>query len=125
MMADQWVEHRYVTDDRDREERPELIVAWGPNGDFYIGSNSEEGGYNTRLVRICNSGGCSTRNPKLRDAVRAVFMALGGWGAEQVTLSEPAEAVKAAVACLMEHHEYALAARLREVAAEVLGGRSG
>jgi hypothetical protein len=32
-MSDDYIEHRYLTDDRDRERRAELVVAWAPNGE--------------------------------------------------------------------------------------------
>lgn len=75
----EYVEHRYLTDDRDQERRHELVIFWAPNGDFYIGS-VPEGEFMVRQgVRICTSGGASSRNPKLVKAVRDLFEALGGF----------------------------------------------
>lgn len=71
-------EHRYLTDDRDTRERHELVIRHAPNGDFYIGS-VPEGQPMTTGVRICTSGGASSRNPRLAKAVFEIFQALGGW----------------------------------------------
>jgi hypothetical protein len=74
------MEHRYLTDDRDLnpEDRYELVVKHAPNGDFYIGS-VREGQPLTTGVRICTSGGASTQNPRLAQAVFEIFQSLGGW----------------------------------------------
>jgi hypothetical protein len=78
-MSDDYIEHRYLTDDRDRERRAELVVAWAPNGDYYVGSAPEGEGMIGRSVRICTSGGAASRNPRLVRAVQELFQALGGW----------------------------------------------
>jgi hypothetical protein len=80
-MSDEYRQHTYTTDDRDftGNDLTQLIVAWSPNGDFYIGSQIKNKG-SRQLVRICNSGGAASRNPRLRQAVQDLFQALGGWG---------------------------------------------
>jgi hypothetical protein len=78
-MSDEYIEHRYLTDDRDGRNRHELVIFWAPNGDYYIGS-CPEGEFLVRQgVRICTSGGAASRNPKLVKAVQDLFQALGGW----------------------------------------------
>lgn len=79
-MANDYFEHRYLTDDRDLDDRAELVVFFAPNGDYYIGSCKEGERMCRNAVRIRTSGGAAARNPKLVKAVQEVFQALGGWG---------------------------------------------
>ena len=79
-MADSYIEHRYLTDDRDVRDRKELIIGWSANGDYYISIAPEGQATAGKAVRICTSGGASSRNPKLVRAVSDMFQALGGWG---------------------------------------------
>lgn len=77
--------HRYLTDDRHTVSRPhELVVMWAPNGDYYIGSAPEGQHMMWQGVRICTSGGASSRNPPLMKAVAAIFQALGGWTEDEL-----------------------------------------
>lgn len=73
--------HRWPGDDRDREKNPELVLTFAPNGDFYISvaADSEECPFTA--VRICMSGGTARANPKLAQAVRDMWEALGGFEA--------------------------------------------
>jgi hypothetical protein len=80
-----YAERHYLTDDRDQNNRFELVVMHAPNGDYYIGS-VPEGSVFTTGVRICTSGGASSKNPKLARAIYEVFQALGGW---EQDLSDP------------------------------------
>ena len=88
---DQYVEHSYLTDDRDKSRRAELVVAWAPNGDYYVGSRPEGDRILMNSVRICTRGGASSVNPKLVKAVADLFQALGGWEPDQrkETLQSP------------------------------------
>ncbi len=80
-----YVERRYLTDDRDERDRFELVIMHAPNGDYYIGSVPEGSAFTTG-VRICTRGGASSRNPKLVEAVYKLFQTLGGW---EQDLSDP------------------------------------
>jgi hypothetical protein len=86
----EYVEHRYLTDDRGDRARNELVIYWAPNGDFYLATAPEGEGTIGREVRISTSGGASFANPKLLEAVRLLFEALGGWGeASEVKGGDP------------------------------------
>lgn len=80
-----YVERRYLTDDRDGRDRYELVIMHAPNGDYYIGSVREGSAFTTG-VRICTSGGASSRRPALTRAIFEAFQALGGWERD---LSDP------------------------------------
>lgn len=80
MNESSYVEHRYLTDDRDLRTRNELSVMWAPNGDYYVSVCPEGEAGIGRSVRICTSGGAASPNPELVNAVRALFEALGGFG---------------------------------------------
>ena len=69
-------EVRYLTDDRDVEPKKELVINLGGNGDWYIAVVSEGEGTIGRAVRICTSGGASTRVPGLPVAIGSAFTAL-------------------------------------------------
>lgn len=72
---------RYRSDDHDAMP-VELIVTFGENGDYYIGS-VVEGAQWGDLVRICTSGGAASSAPGVLRAVQALFQALGGFDGEQ------------------------------------------
>jgi hypothetical protein len=77
------MEHVYLTDDRDLDQRTELVVRYSPSGDYYIGSRLEGDRILFNGVRICTRGGASSSNPKLVKAVQDLFQALGGWNQEE------------------------------------------
>jgi hypothetical protein len=66
---------RYLTDDRDREERHELVIGQAPNGDWYI-SVLPEGHKHGPNVRLCTSGGASSAAPGLTIAVLRAYEAI-------------------------------------------------
>jgi len=57
-------EVRYLTDDRDRPERQELVLQHGGNGDIYV-SVVDEGDCPITGVRLATSGGASHHATKL------------------------------------------------------------
>ena len=80
-------EVRYLTDDRDDERPNELVIFPGGNGDWYVGVARQGKGCIGNSVRICTSGGASTRAPGLGLAIAHAFRALINAGEGQgVTL---------------------------------------
>jgi len=69
-------EVRYLTDDRDLEDRNELVIGFGGNGDWYVAVVPEGEGTIGRGVRICTSGGASAVAPGLGRAIAQAFRAL-------------------------------------------------
>ncbi len=57
-------EVRYLTDDRDRNNRTELVLQHGGNGDLYVTTVSE-GRPAMFGVRLATSGGAATNAPDL------------------------------------------------------------
>lgn len=71
------MEVRYLTDDRDHEGRlNELVITLGGNGDYYVGVVPQGQGCIGRAVRVCTSGGASSRVPGLGQGIAAAFRAL-------------------------------------------------
>jgi hypothetical protein len=70
---------RYLTDDRDApaEERHELVLFPGGNGDWYLGVWPEGARSCANTVRLCTSGGASTAAPGLPLAAARMYRALG------------------------------------------------
>lgn len=66
---------RYLTDDRD-QERLELVIFPGNNGDWYVGIVPEGEGYAGRCVRLCTSGGASHFAPGLTTGIAQAYRAL-------------------------------------------------
>ena len=66
---------RYLTDDRDLRKRHELVISRGANGDWYV-SVVAEGDVIGPSVRLCTSGGASSRVPGLTVAISQAFRAL-------------------------------------------------
>lgn len=66
----------YLTDDRDKTERNELAIFQGGNGDWYVGVVPEGEMGIGRFVRLCTSGGASSRCPGLTTAIGYVYDAL-------------------------------------------------
>jgi len=73
---DEITEARYLTDDRDFKDRNELVITLGGNGDWYVSVVPEGQGAIGRGVRICTSGGASSRVPGLAPAIANAFRAL-------------------------------------------------
>lgn len=71
-------EARYLSDDRDEESPKELLIELGSNGDWYIGVVEEGAGGVGRSIRICTSGGASTKAPGLGQAIATAFRILIG-----------------------------------------------
>jgi len=69
-------EVRYLTDDRDSENRKELVVMAGGNGDWYVGVCAEGSYPIGNMVRICTSGGVSVRCPGLAAAIASAFRSI-------------------------------------------------
>jgi len=69
-------DRRYVTDDRDEQHRNELVIDQGGNGDWYVSVVSEGEGTIGRAVRICTSGGASSRCPGLTKAIADAYRAM-------------------------------------------------
>ncbi|MDR9836902.1 MULTISPECIES: hypothetical protein [Herbaspirillum] len=57
-------EIRYITDDRDKEDRKELVLQHGANGDLYV-SVVDEGLPAFEGVRLATSGGAGYKVPDL------------------------------------------------------------
>lgn len=57
-------EIRYITDDRDKEDRKELVLQHGANGDLYV-SVVDEGRPAFEGVRLATSGGAGYKVPDL------------------------------------------------------------
>ena len=79
-------EVRYLTDDRDARDgrRLELCIGWGNNGDWYV-VTVPEGERSFNAVRLCTSGGASSRVPGLCPLIAQIFRLLVA--AESGTLS--------------------------------------
>ena len=67
---------RYLTDDRDARQRNELVIGQGDNGDWYIGVAPEGKFVVGRCVRLCTSGGASSRCPGLTTAISQAYKAI-------------------------------------------------
>jgi hypothetical protein len=83
------IEVRYLTDDRDarESEQNELVISAGGNGDWYVAIVPKGHGRFGRSVRICTSGGASSRVPGLGIAIANAYHALIAAGEGQgVTL---------------------------------------
>jgi hypothetical protein len=70
-------EVRYLTDDRDSRNPLELVINWGNNGDWYI-STAKPGEVSFNAVRLCTSGGISSRVPGVNPCIAKVFRLLAG-----------------------------------------------
>jgi len=70
------IEVRFLTDDRDKRKRNELVIMMGGNGDWYVAVVPEGEGIVGRAVRICTSGGASTNVPGLAPAIASAYRAL-------------------------------------------------
>lgn len=68
-------EVRYLTDDRDCKDRRELVISFGGNGDWYV-SVVPEGAAATIGVRLCTSGGASSKVPGLTVSIANAFRAI-------------------------------------------------
>ena len=72
---------RYLTDDRDATRRNELILGQADNGDWYI-ATVPEGEFGVgKFVRLCTSGGASSRCPGLTVAIAGAYNAISKGGA--------------------------------------------
>ncbi len=69
-------EVRYLTDDRDARNPHELVIGIGGNGDWYAAVVPKGEGTLGRAVRICTSGGASTKAPGLPVAIADAFRAI-------------------------------------------------
>lgn len=71
---------RFLTDDRDlpKDERNELVIMQGGNGDWYVSVVPEGTGTVGKAVRICTSGGASTQVPGLTLAILRAYEAISG-----------------------------------------------
>jgi hypothetical protein len=76
---------RYTTDDRDREERLDLVIQQGGNGDWYV-SVVPEGHAAIRGVRLSTSGGASFAVPGLTGAIADAYRAMRGESPREPTL---------------------------------------
>src|SRR3989344_1085908 len=76
---------RYLTDDRDARRRNELVIWVGGNGDWYVAVVPEGEGTIGRAVRICTSGGASSKVPGLTVAIANAFRALANVAGEDIT----------------------------------------
>jgi hypothetical protein len=88
-------EARYLTDDRDlREERQrELIIYQGGNGDWYV-SVDTVGSMGMNAVRLCTSGGASSRVPGLTAAIAQAYRAIRGEPYESSDMQMARQALK-------------------------------
>ncbi len=68
-------EVRYLTDDRDSRNRAELVIGWGNNGDWYV-YVAPEGEVSVHAVRLCTSGGISSRVLGVNPHVAQIFKLL-------------------------------------------------
>jgi hypothetical protein len=66
---------RYLTDDRDRTPRYELMLMQGGDGDWYV-SVLPEGYKIGPTVRLCTSGGAASAAPGLTEAISQAYRAL-------------------------------------------------
>lgn len=78
MKENQITEARYLSDDRDEESPKELLIEPGGNGDWYVGVVEKGAGGVGRSIRICTSGGASTKVPGLGQAIATAFRILIG-----------------------------------------------
>lgn len=71
---------RYSTDDIDlpKNQRYELIISPGPNGDWYVATDHEGRRGMFSSVRLCTSGGAETNCPGLTNAIADAYRAMGG-----------------------------------------------
>ena len=67
---------RYLTDDRDLRDRNELVIMQGDNGDWYVSVVPEGEGCIGKGVRLCTSGGASSRCPGLTVAIAQAYRAI-------------------------------------------------
>ena len=67
---------RYLTDDRDEKRPNELVISQGNNGDWYVSVVPQGEGEIGRGVRLCTSGGASTRCPGLTVAISRAYRAI-------------------------------------------------
>lgn len=65
-------EIRYITDDRDKEDRKELVLQHGGNGDLYV-SVVDEGRPAFEGVRLATSGGAGYKIPDLVYGLMGAF----------------------------------------------------
>jgi hypothetical protein len=67
----------YLTDDRDlpEEDLRALVIQQGGNGDWYV-SVTGKSGYSTEGVRLCTSGGASSKVPGLTVAIANAYRAI-------------------------------------------------
>lgn len=73
----EYVEVRYLTDDRDERRRCELVIGFGGNGDWYLGVVPEgQDGMIGASVRLCTSGGASSAIPGFVPKVADMFRKL-------------------------------------------------
>jgi len=69
-------EVRFLTDDRDKKSRNELVISWGHNGDWYVAVVPEGQGTAGKGVHISTSGGASFSVPGLTQAISDAFHAI-------------------------------------------------
>jgi hypothetical protein len=76
---------RYLTDDRDLRDgrRLELCISWGNNGDWYV-NTVPEGEYGMDAVRLCTSGGASSRVPGFVPLIAEAFRKLAAAAGEKI-----------------------------------------
>lgn len=67
---------RYLTDDRDALRPNELVIEQGGNGDWYVSVVPQGQGNIGKAVRLCTSGGASSRCPGLTGAIAAAYKAI-------------------------------------------------
>lgn len=73
-MVKEWGEEvRYLCDDRDANDRLELVILPGGNGDWYVGTVPEGEGFMGKLVRICTSGGAASAAPELPVHISRIY----------------------------------------------------
>lgn len=65
-------EVRYLTDDRDSRHPLELVIGWGDNGDWYL-YTAPPGEHSVSAVRLCTSGGISSRVPGVNPCISKIF----------------------------------------------------
>lgn len=65
-------EIRYITDDRDKDYRTELVIQHGGNGDIYV-TTVDEGKKAISGVRLATSGGAATAVPDLVFGIMNAF----------------------------------------------------
>ncbi len=79
-MRDKWLEKvEYVCQETNESsgEKHKIVMFNGGNGDLYISTCPESHRFGT-FVRIERSGGASTRNPRLVQALTATYDAIAG-----------------------------------------------